>query len=103
MRKHLKQTAALNKCLLSSVWSEEDLSELMNEKNKPSPALTLQAPLQSSASETNPLLGWTVFISGGMLIHSSTEEPTQYTRSPSPHNCLDFPDQGCWMDETKYN
>lgn len=47
MRKHLKQTAAPNKCLLSSVWSEEDLSELMNKKNKPSPSLTLQAPLQS--------------------------------------------------------
>lgn len=47
MRKHLKQTAALNKCLLSSVWSEEDLRELMNEQNKPSPALTLQIPPRS--------------------------------------------------------
>jgi len=47
MKRHLKQTAALNKSLLPSVWSEEDLSELMNEQNKHSPALTLQIPLQN--------------------------------------------------------
>jgi len=101
MRKHLKQTAALNKCLLSSVWSEEDLSKLMNEKNKLSPALTLQAPLQSKECSWDKS-------SAGMNIYQWQDADTQLHRRPhsaykEPESCLDFPDQGCWMYETKYS